>query len=177
MCRVRENLDDLFPNDGQTELGRDESFPDLPGYEIESELGRGGMGVVYRAKHHRLDRTVAVKMLPTYGHIGPRDWERFRRETLAIAALRHQNVVQIYAVGEVAGQPYFTVEHVEGRSLAQKLTGQPVAAREAAQLVATLSEAVQAAHDKGIIHRDLKPGNVLLTRYGTPEGRRLRPGS
>ena len=93
-----------------------------------------------------------------------------------MAALRHPNIVQVYDVGELDGRPYFTMEFVEGGSLAEAIAGTPRPAREAAALVATLADAVAAAHRGGIVHRDLKPANVLLTADGTPKVDRLRPG-
>ena len=146
---------------------------DLPqqiaGYEVEAELGRGGMGVVYKARHLALKRTVALKMVLAGAYAGPDERTRFQREAESVAALRHANVVQIHDVGEADGRPYFTMEYVEGGSLAQKLAGTPQPSREAAALVATLAGAVKAAHDSGIVHRDLKPANVLLTPDGTPK--------
>ena len=132
-------------------------------------LGRGGMGVVYRAWDRRLNRPVALKMLLAGAYARPEELERFRREAEAEAGLRHANIVQIYDVGDLDGRPYFTMEFVEGGSLAQKLSGAPLPAGQAAGLLATLAEAVQAAHDRGIVHRDLKPANVLLTADGTPK--------
>lgn len=132
-------------------------------------LGRGGVGVVYRAFHLRLRRSVALKMLLANAHVRPMDRERFEREAEAVAALRHPNIVQIYEMGDVGGQPYFTMELVEGGSLAEKIQGVPQPARKAAALVATLAEAVHTAHERGIVHRDLKPGNILLAADGTPK--------
>src|SRR5205807_1581593 len=131
-------------------------LPHLPGYELLGVLGQGGMGVVYRARQVALNRTVALKMILAGAHARPEQRVRFRTEAEAAARLRHPNVVQIYEVGEHAGQPYFSMELVEGGSLAQKLTGTPLPARQAAALTATLAEAVHAAHQQGIIHRDLK---------------------
>jgi serine/threonine protein kinase len=136
--------------------------PTVPGYEILRELGRGGMGVVYQARQLGLDRTVALKMVLAGIHADPKDLARFRAEAAAIARLRHPNIVQIYDVGETAGQPYLVLEFVAGGSLAQRLQGTPQPVRPAAQLVETLARAVHAAHTKGVIHRDLKPANVLL---------------
>jgi serine/threonine-protein kinase len=134
----------------------------IPGYEILGVLGQGGMGVVYRARQVPLDRPVALKMMLEGPHAQPEQRARFRTEAEAVARLRHPNIVQIYEVGECAGQPYFSMEFVEGGSLAQKLAGAVLPARQAAQWVETLAEAVHAAHLRGIVHRDLKPANVLL---------------
>jgi serine/threonine protein kinase len=138
----------------------------VPGYEILGELGRGGMGVVYKARQLGLHRTVALKMVLTGIHAGPKDLARFRAEAAAIARLQHPNIVQIYDVGEAAGRPYFVLEYVAGGSLAQHLQGTPQPAHPAAQLVETLARAVHAAHDNGVIHRDLKPANILLEGPG-----------
>jgi serine/threonine-protein kinase len=175
MCRAREQLDALFPPEGGPGSGQaaDNSgavpLPVVPGYEVEAELGHGGMGIVYRARHVRLNRLVALKMVLADGHAGPRERARFRQEAEAVAALRHPNIVQVHDVGDVAGRPYFTMEYVEGGSLAQKLAGTPLPGREAAAVVATLAGAVEAAHRGGIVHRDLKPANVLLTADGVPK--------
>ena len=140
--------------------------PAVPGYEILGELGRGGMGVVYQARQLGLHRTVALKMVLTGIHTGPKDLARFRAEAAVIARLQHPNIVQIYDVGEAAGRPYFVLEFVAGGSLAQHLQGTPQPARPAAQLVETLARAVHAAHANGVIHRDLKPANILLEGSG-----------
>src|SRR5262245_25448441 len=141
----------------------------VPGYEVEAVLGCGGMGVVYKARQRALDRVVAVKMLPTDQIVGTEELGRFHRETAALACLRHPNIVRVYDAGEVEGRPYFAMELVEGGSLAQKLSGIPQPARQAAELLAVLAEAVEVAHQAGIVHRDLKPANVLLTADGTPK--------
>jgi serine/threonine-protein kinase len=144
-------------------------LPQVPGYEVEAVLGRGGIGVVYKARHLALERIVAVKMLLTGTFASPEELARFQREAVAVAGLRHPNIVQVYDAGTIDDRPYFTMEFVEGGSLAQQVAGMPQAARQAAVLVATLAEAVQVAHLGGIIHRDLKPGNILLTRDGIPK--------
>jgi eukaryotic-like serine/threonine-protein kinase len=136
--------------------------PVVPGYEILGELGRGGMGVVYRARQVALQRTVALKMVQNGAHAGPKELARFRAEAGVIARLQHPNIVQIYDVGEVAGRPYFALEFVAGGNLAQHLHGTPQPVRPAAQLVETLARAVHAAHANGVVHRDLKPANILL---------------
>jgi predicted Ser/Thr protein kinase len=174
ICWARAELDVLLPPEAGSDgslpnLAEEPRLPAIPGYAVEAVLGHGGMGVVFRARHLGLNRLVALKMALAGLYAGPEERERFRREAEAVAALRHPNVVQVHDVGDTDGRPYFTMEYVEGGSLAQKLDGTPQPARHAAQLVATLAAAVQAAHATGIIHRDLKPGNVLLTADGTPK--------
>jgi WD40 repeat protein/Flp pilus assembly protein TadD len=118
--------------------------------------------VVYKARQRRLDRLVALKMILAGCHAGPEELTRFRMEAEAVARLRHPNIVQIHEVGEHNGLPFFSLEYVEGGSLSRTVRGTPQPPRAAAALVATLAEAVYAAHRQGIVHRDLKPGNVLL---------------
>jgi WD40 repeat protein/tRNA A-37 threonylcarbamoyl transferase component Bud32 len=139
------------------------------GYELLGEIGRGGMGVVYKARQSKLRRTVALKMILGGGHAGAASLDRFRTEAEAIARLQHPHIVQIYEIGEHAGLPYFSLEFCAGGSLEKKLGGTPLPPRPAAALVEALARAMQAAHDKGIIHRDLKPANVLLAEDGTPK--------
>jgi serine/threonine-protein kinase len=171
MRRLRADLDFLFPSpEAPTpQLAEGVGPPQIPGYEVEAVLGRGGMGIVFRARHLRLNRRVALKMALGCAYCGPRELERFQREAEAVARLRHPNLVQIYDIGDADGRPYFTMEYVEGGSLSQKLADTPQPARQAAQLVATLAGAMQEAHATGIIHRDLKPANILLTADGTPK--------
>jgi WD40 repeat protein/serine/threonine protein kinase len=135
----------------------------VPGYAILKELGRGGMGVVYAARQLSLNRLVALKMIVSGQHAGPTGLARFRAEAEVIASLHHPNIVQIHDIGEQDGQPFYSMELMEGGALADWLKGAPLHARPAAGLVAILAEAVQAAHQAGIIHRDLKPSNILLT--------------
>src|SRR5262245_36686928 len=141
----------------------------VSGYEIECVLGRGGMGVVYKARHLALKRTVALKMVLTGGHASPQELARFRLEAEAVARLQHPNIVQIHEVGEADGHPYCALEFVEGGSLASNLKGKLLPAREAAKLAEALARAVQLAHSRNVVHRDLKPANVLLTADGTPK--------
>jgi WD40 repeat protein len=142
------------------------AWPDRPeliaGYEILAEIGRGGMGVVFKARQGNLGRTVALKVLRAGSHAGPQERRRFQREAEAVARLAHPHIVQIYEVGEHHGLPYLALEYVAGGSLAGRLRGVPQKPLEAAALVETLARAVHAAHRQGIIHRDLKPANILM---------------
>jgi len=146
---------------------------DLPekvsGYVILGVLGRGGMGVVYKALQPGLNRLVALKMILAGEYAGRREVARFRSEAEAVAQLQHVNIVQIYEVGEDAGRPYFSLEYIDGVSLSKKVNGTPLPPRQAAELLMQLAHAVEYAHQKGIIHRDIKPANVLLTADGIPK--------
>jgi serine/threonine protein kinase len=136
--------------------------PLLPAYEILAELGRGGMGVVYKARHRELKRLVALKMILAGQHAGEQELTRFRTEAEAVARLQHPHIVQIYEIGQAEGHPYLALELVAGGSLASQLNGTPWPTRPAAQLVETLARAIHYAHECGIVHRDLKPANILL---------------
>jgi serine/threonine-protein kinase len=138
-------------------------LPRVPGYEIVEVLGRGGMGVVYKARQMGLNRLCALKMILAGEHAGAADLVRFRSEAEAIARLQHPNIVAVYEVGEHDGKPFFSLEFCPGGSLDRKLAGTPLDPREAARLVETLAGAVQEAHQANVIHRDLKPANVLLS--------------
>jgi serine/threonine-protein kinase len=146
----------------------DEPLPHIPGYELLSEIGRGGMGIVYKAKQAGLGRLVALKVVLHAEHAGSEMHARFRREAKAIAGLQHRNIVQIHAVGEIGELPYFSLEYCPS-SLSERLAKGPLGPREAAELVRTLALAVQAAHDQQVIHRDLKPANILIDDEGTPK--------
>ncbi len=143
--------------------------PAVTGYEILEELGRGGMGVVYKARHVSLDRLVALKMIRPGDHIRSEMLERFRDEALAVARFQHPNIVQIHEVGEHQGRPYCALEYVDGGSLAKKLIGQSCSPQWSAELLAKLARTVHAAHARGIIHCDLKPANVLFTADAVPK--------
>ncbi len=141
----------------------------IPGYHIEGILGRGGMGVVYKARHLALKRVVALKMILSGGHAGEGERQRFRAEAEAVARLQHPNIVQVHEVGEHEGLPYAALEFVEGGTFAQRLKRGPVSPREAAEVIATLAGAMHLAHSRNIIHRDLKPANILLDANGSPK--------
>jgi serine/threonine-protein kinase len=135
-------------------------------YEILGELGRGGMGVVYKAHQKSLNRPVAIKMMRDARLASETDRARFRGEAGAAARLKHPNIVTVHEVGEHENQPYFVMEYIEGKTLAQILSDGPLKPRDAANLVSQIARAVQHAHEQGLLHRDLKPSNVLLGRRG-----------
>jgi serine/threonine-protein kinase len=147
------------------------------GYEILSVLGRGGMGVVYKARQPGLKRVVALKMILSGEGAGRQELARFRVEAEAAARLQHPNIVQIYAVGEHRGCPFLSLEYVDGGSLKDKLEGKPLPVRAAARLVQVLAEAMGFAHHRHIVHRDLKPANVLLARPAGPGETQALSGS
>jgi WD40 repeat protein len=149
--------------------GGKSAWPSLPGYEILGELGQGGMGLVFKARQLGLNRLVAVKMILDGSFAGAAMLERFRMEAEAVARLQHQNLVQIFEIGEFERHPYFSMELVDGGNLADKINGRPQPFRESAELVETLARVMLAVHKHGIIHRDLKPANVLLTTDGVPK--------
>jgi hypothetical protein len=146
------------------------ALPSVPGYEVLGVLGRGGMGAVYQARHVRLKRVVALKVISAGAQAGPEELGRFRTEAEAAARLQHPNIVQIYEVGTYgpggAEHPYMALEFVEGGSLAQRPSA---AIGELVKIMVQVARAVQHAHERGVIHRDLKPANVLLTKDGTPK--------
>ncbi len=143
-------------------------FPQVPGYEILRELGRGGMGVVYQARQLALNRLVALKMIRTADLAGPEELERFRIEAEAVARMQHPNIVQIYEIGAwQAGDanppmPYFSLEFCDGGDLKGRVGNATLGPHQAARVVETLARAMHAAHQRGIVHRDLKPQNILL---------------
>ena len=137
-------------------------------YEILEEIARGGMGVVFKARQVSLNRVVAIKMILSGQLASPENVERFHTEAEAAAKLDHPGIVPIYEVGQHEGQHYFSMGYVEGQSLSARVTEGPLPAREAAEIVRAIAQAVQYAHDQGVIHRDLKPGNILLDRLGKP---------
>lgn len=136
-------------------------------YELIEEIGRGGMGVVFRARQISLDREVAVKMILRGRLASEADLQRFLAEASATARLEHPHIVPIYDVGDVEGRPFFSMKYIEGETLADRLRRGPLPQREAASLVAELARAIAFAHRQGILHRDLKPSNVLLAKDGS----------
>jgi serine/threonine-protein kinase len=144
-------------------------LPHVAGYEVLEVLGRSGMGVVYKARHLALQRTVALKMVLAGELAAEGEVARFRAEGAAIARLQHPGIVQVFEVGQAGGRPFCALEFVEGGNLARRLAGTPQPPREAAGLVAALAAAMQYAHSRGVVHRDLKPANVLLAPDGTPK--------
>jgi len=146
-----------------------EGTPRVAGHVILGILGEGGMGIVFKARHLRLDRLVALKMIRAGAGTRSQIVERFEAEARAVAGIKHPNIVQIFEIGEHEGQPYFSLEFLGGGNLAKKIGGKPQPVAEAARIVEVLARAIQVAHqhEKKIIHRDLKPANVLLDVDGT----------
>src|SRR5262249_44981527 len=134
--------------------------------EILCELGRGGMGVVYQARHLKLNRLVALKMILSGAYAEPAELARFHREAETLARLQHPNIVQIYEIGEFEGHPFLSLEFVDGGSLSRKLAGAQLPGRIAARTVEILARAIHHAHERGVIHRDLKPANILRQESG-----------
>jgi serine/threonine-protein kinase len=133
-------------------------------YDIEAEVGRGGMGVVYKARHRSLHRLAALKMVLAGEFASATQQLRFRLEAELAARVQHPNIVQLYEIGTHDGRPFLAMEWVEGGSLADRLDGKPWPPGEAAALVETLARAIHVAHREGVVHRDLKPANILLQR-------------
>ena len=153
----------LVPSPGLPPMRFTPGMPQHVGdYEILGVLGRGGMGVVYKAKQKKLNRVVALKMILGGLHASDEDLRRFRQEAEASARLQHPNIVQIHEIGEIDGKPYFSLEYVEGGCLANRMANEPQPVFSAAQLIEILARAMHYAHQRGIVHRDLKPANILL---------------
>lgn len=156
-------------DDAETSPAGRRPLPQLDGFVLDSELGRGGMGVVYLARETALNREVAIKMLRAEVDAGSAYLERFEKEARAVAELNDSRFVQIHALAESDSGPYMVLEYIAGGSLEQFRRGRPQAVRFAAEIVETLARAMQKAHDAGLVHRDLKPHNVLLTPDGSPK--------
>src|SRR6516225_1145086 len=140
-------------------------------YDILAEVGRGGMGVVYKARHRSLNRLVALKMVLAGEFASPAQELRFRLEAELAARVQHPNIVQVYEIGSYERRPFLAMEWIEGGSLANRLDGRAWPPGEAASLIETLARAIHVAHDEGVVHRDLKPANILLQ---TDEGGRMK---
>jgi eukaryotic-like serine/threonine-protein kinase len=141
-------------------------LPVIPNHEVLEELGRGGMGVVYRARHIPLNRDVALKMVLAGTQAGAEALARFKAEAEAVARLQHPNIVQVHETGTQDGLPWFSLEFCAGGNLDQRLAGQPLPVRQAAELAETLARAIHHAHQSHVVHRDLKPANILLVSGG-----------
>jgi serine/threonine-protein kinase len=171
-----DGLEKMFPNVSQDTIAGPAVEPSLPGavaaafgsYELVGEVGRGGMGVVYKARQKGLDRLVAVKMILASHVASPEYVRRFQEEARAAAVLRHPHIVQIHEVGQIHGQHFFTMEYVEGSSLADRIRQGPLTPEEIARLLAKVARAVEHLHAHGIVHRDLKPSNILIDASGEP---------
>src|SRR5512142_60880 len=135
-------------------------------YQVVSAIGAGGMGEVYRARDPRLNREVAIKILPPSFALDPRRLQRFKQEAHATAALNHPNILAVHDIGQQDGAPYIVGELLEGETLREKLRTGPVPVRKAIDYALQTSRGLAAAHDKGIVHRDLKPDNIFGTRDG-----------
>ena len=137
-------------------------------YELLQEIGRGGMGVVYRARQISLGRVVAVKMILRADLATPADVKRFRAEAESAARLNHPNIVPVYEVGETGGRPFFSMKLVEGTTLSRRLMDGPLSTREAVSILIPICNAITEAHRRGVLHRDLKPSNILIDQEGRP---------
>ena len=143
-------------------------FTEFGDYEILDEIGRGGQGVVYRARQKSLNRLVALKVIALGHWATDTHLKRFRREAEAAASLEHPRIVPIYEIGERDGTCYFSMKLAEGGQLDQLVRKEPMPVRKAAELIAKLAHTVHYAHQRGVLHRDLKPGNILIDTDGEP---------
>ncbi|MBT4865715.1 MAG: serine/threonine protein kinase, partial [Planctomycetaceae bacterium] len=157
-----------FPRSADETSPAGEISQEFGKYRLEAEVGRGGMGVVYRARQTDLDRVVAVKMILSSRLASRDDVQRFYAEAKATAAVKHPNIVGIHEVGQVHGQHYFAMDFVAGQSLAQLLRSGPMASDKAAECVALVAQAVHFLHEHNIVHRDLKPSNILVDEDERP---------
>jgi serine/threonine protein kinase len=141
---------------------------ELGDYELLEVVGRGGQGVVFRARQKSLNRTVALKVIGLSQWASEAHVKRFRREAEAAAKLDHPSIVPIYEVGERDGSCYFSMKFIEGGQLDEVLSRTPISIRQAVELIAKVARTVHYAHEHGILHRDIKPGNILLDQQGEP---------
>ena len=169
---TRINAGDL--DEVMAQLGHQDAaafWPNVPGYEILEELGRGSMGIVYKARQIQLQRIVALKMIRADVHASQDELQRFMAEARVLASLQHPNIVQLFEVNRQQNSPYFCMELVSGGTLADRLNGRPQPFRSAAQFLLTVARAVHVAHTSGIVHRDLKPANILIAPFETSHHR------
>ena len=155
-------------NDDETVKSESPEQPGFSNFETIELLGQGGMGTVWKARQKNLPRVVALKVLNAGKLARASELKRFKTEASAAAKLQHPSLIPIYEVGEEQGCCYFTMEYVEGQTLAQLLRGTPLEPRRAAELLLTMAEAIEYAHSRGVLHRDLKPGNVIVDQSGRP---------
>ena len=184
-CLVRSGFSDdesfVEPESGKSKSGstlhlvipEDAPLPEgaptqLGNYELLEMIARGGMGVVYKARHTGLDRVVALKMIRSGILATPKDVERFQREARSAAKLHHPNIVTIHDIGEQEGQHYYTMDYVPGENLAERARTRPFSPRQAAEITAAVAGAIHCAHQQGVLHRDIKPANVILTPNQQP---------
>lgn len=158
-----------FDQDGRPSESAGKLLKYFGQYELLSEIARGGMGIVYRARQRNLNRIVALKMILSGAIAAPEDVKRFYTEAEAAASLEHPNIVPIYEIGEYEGQHFFSMALVDGKSLAEPLKNGPLGATEAAAIMAKVADAIDYAHSKGVIHRDIKPANILIDPKGDPK--------
>jgi len=166
VCLFKTGLGGFVEENGETPpTGIPTHFGD---YELQGEIGRGGQGVVYRARQKSLNRTVALKIIVLGHWATARHLKRFRLESEAAASLNHQSIVPIHEIGERDGCCYFSMNLIEGGQLDEVVRREAISTRRAAELIAKLARTVHYAHEHGILHRDIKPGNILLDTEGEP---------
>jgi serine/threonine protein kinase/Tfp pilus assembly protein PilF len=168
VCLFRTGLGLLEENDLETVQQRSPPMHEFGDYELLEEIGRGGQGVVYRARQKSLNRTVALKVIGLGRWASTPHLKRFRHEAEAAARLEHPQIVPIYEIGERDGSCYYSMKFVEGGQLDELVRREPVSPRHAGELLVKIARTVQFAHERGILHRDIKPGNILLDRHGEP---------